>query len=267
MNVNEPHENYKTGWVKVFRSMRNHWIWEDPIKFQWWIDIILEVNHQPQKVNLGYNLYDCDRGQSIKSLLNWGKRWNVSKDKARNFLKLLEKDKMIIIENMSKTTRITVCNYDDYQGGLHDDTTQTKRKHNASTTLPHTNKNDNNDNNEKNEKEIPEYSAFLKHALEKEPRISKVHVKAKYESWVENNWHDGNNKPIKRWKAKLTSTIPYIQIDESVKVKPPTIRDGKQVYKYWFAGDPKELYLTEDEAKEYMEKYATYERNPREKYV
>jgi coproporphyrinogen III oxidase len=91
MTVNDYQENYTSGWIKILRSVRNHWIWKDPIKFQRWIDILLEVNHQTEKVNIGYELFDCKRGQSVKSLHNWGKQWNVSKDVARNFLKLLER--------------------------------------------------------------------------------------------------------------------------------------------------------------------------------
>ena len=209
--MQEPQENYKTGWIRIFRSIRNHWIWNDPVKFQWWIDILLEVNHSSKKVNIGYNLFDCDRGQAVVSLLNWGKRWNVSKDKARNFLKLLEKDKMITLENLSKTTRLTVCNYDSYQDILHDNQTQAKRKPNASQTQSHTTKNDKNDNNDKNvNKNIPEYSDFLSHALSKKPNVDQEKLKAKYESWIENDWKDGNDKAIKNWKSKLTNTVAFI---------------------------------------------------------
>ena len=79
-------------------------------------------------INIGYDLYDCKRGQSIQSLKTWGYNWNVSKDTVRNFFKLLEKDRMIILENLKKTTRLTVCNYDSYQLSLHDEQTQSKRK-------------------------------------------------------------------------------------------------------------------------------------------
>jgi hypothetical protein len=52
----------------------------------------------------------------------------VSKDKARNFLMMLERDGMILHESLGKTTRITVCNYDSYQTNLHDSQTIAKRK-------------------------------------------------------------------------------------------------------------------------------------------
>ena len=122
-----------TGWISIHRKLRQHWLWQDPVKLKWWLDILLSVNHTEAKVNLGYELFDCKKGQSLKSLKRWGDEWGVSKDTARNFLKLLEKDKMITLENVGKSTRLTVCKYDSYQQGLHDGQTQSKRKANASS--------------------------------------------------------------------------------------------------------------------------------------
>jgi hypothetical protein len=36
-------------------------------------------------------------------------------------------------------------------------------------------------------------------------------LKSKFASWQENNWKDGNNKPIKSWKAKIRNTIPFLK--------------------------------------------------------
>ncbi len=141
------------GWIKLHRQIRDHWIWNDPIKFQWWIDMIIIANHADVKVNIGFELYECKRGQSILSLKSWGERWNVSKDTARNFFVLLEKDTMISRETLAKTTRITICNYDTYQSSLHDEQTMSKRKANDEQTIAHPNKNDKNIKNDNNEKE------------------------------------------------------------------------------------------------------------------
>jgi len=115
------------GWLKLSRDINKHWIWKDPVKLKWWVDILLTVNFSDNKINIGNELYDCKRGQSIMSLKSWGERWNVSKDTVRNFFNLLEKDSMITHENLTKTTRITVCNYETYQSDLHDSQTQTER--------------------------------------------------------------------------------------------------------------------------------------------
>jgi hypothetical protein len=35
-------------------------------------------------------------------------------------------------------------------------------------------------------------------------------LKSKFNSWEENGWKDGNNKPIKSWKSKIRNTIPFL---------------------------------------------------------
>jgi len=60
---------------------------------------------------------------------------------------------------------------------------------------------------------IPSYLEFENYALEKEPLINKQSLKLKYDSWIENGWKTGLNKPIKNWKSTLLNTIQYLQKD------------------------------------------------------
>lgn len=143
-----------SGWISLHRRIREHWIWQDPVKLKWWIDILLTVNHEDKKVNIGMRLIECKRGQTVMSLRNWADRWKVSRDSTRNFLELLKKDGMITTENLTNTTRLTVCNYEDYQGSLRTNQTLAEHEPNASQTLADTNNNDNNEN--KGEKLSPE---------------------------------------------------------------------------------------------------------------
>lgn len=148
--VNDASENYTTGYIALFRSLRNHWIWEDPVKLKWWLDLLLEVNHKPKNVSIKYELIECGRGQSVKSLESWAKSWRTNKSTVIRFFKMLEKDKMICIENLKITTRITVCNYDSYNGERHDAGTAQKRRRYDTGTTPYPNNNVNNVNNDKN---------------------------------------------------------------------------------------------------------------------
>jgi len=58
---------------------------------------------------------------------------------------------------------------------------------------------------------IPDFLDFLDHAKLKKPLIDEFSVQAKYNSWIENNWKDGNDKQIKNWKTKLNNTLPYLK--------------------------------------------------------
>lgn len=136
------------GWISLHRKITEHWIWSDPIKLKWWLDLLLSVNHIGKKINIGNELIECKRGQSVMSLQNWAKRWLTSKSTVKRFFSLLENDQMITIESLPKTTRITICEYDSYQDIRNDNETQAKRKRNNDETQVNPNNNDNNDNNE-----------------------------------------------------------------------------------------------------------------------
>lgn len=128
-------ENQSTGYIKVYRSIGKNWIWEDAEKLKWWLDILLTVNYSDQKVLIGELVIECKRGQSIKSLETWAKRWRTNKSKVRRFFYLLQSDSMIVLENVKKTTRLTVCNYDSYNDARHNSETIVKRFRNDSETI------------------------------------------------------------------------------------------------------------------------------------
>jgi hypothetical protein len=118
----------KKGWILIYRRIKEHWIWKSSRRFQWWIDILLTVNHEDKKVFVNGKLIDCKRGQCVKSLETWAKEWNVSKGAVRDFFNLLHGDLMIFSENLKITTRITVCNYDSYQTVVNGEETERKRR-------------------------------------------------------------------------------------------------------------------------------------------
>jgi hypothetical protein len=142
-----------SGWIKLHRQIRNHWVFKNANYFKAWVVIISEVNHQSTKVVIEGELIECKRGQSINSLATWvrilGDEWTVQK--LRTFLKLLEKDGMINTEGLRKTTRVTVCNYESYQSEQQGDNKQTTRRQQADNKEITTNKNE---KKEKNEKEV-----------------------------------------------------------------------------------------------------------------
>lgn len=59
-------------------------------------------------------------------------------------------------------------------------------------------------------KDIPTREDFISYALEKDSTVDKKALSLKYDSWVENNWKDGNDKKIKKWKSKLLNTLQYL---------------------------------------------------------
>jgi len=138
-----------SGWIKLDREITSHWIFKDAWKFRNWIDLLTLVNHSEQKVNIKGTVLTCNRGETLCSLETLSKRWNCDKSKVRRFLKLLESDSMIVLKSEQITTRLTICNYDTYQGERNADETHMKHKRNASETQMKPNKNEKNEKNNK----------------------------------------------------------------------------------------------------------------------
>lgn len=68
--------------------------------------------------------------------------------------------------------------------------------------------------NKNKENNIPEFIEFLEYAKKNESNILESSVKLKYDSWIANEWKDGNNKKITNWKSKLLNTIPYLKVKQ-----------------------------------------------------
>lgn len=106
------------GWIALHRKFAEHPLWSKRRIFseaEAWIDILMEVNHTERKVLIGGRVITCKRGQSLNSNGTWASRWNWTESKVRRYWNLLKSMDMIETENLRKTTRLTVCNYDTYQ--------------------------------------------------------------------------------------------------------------------------------------------------------
>lgn len=132
------------GWIKIHRQIKDHWIWDDPHYFKAWIGILLTVNHEDKKILIQGELIECKRGQSILSLAGWvkwlGKKWTMQR--IRTFFELLKRDQMITVEGLRKTTRLTVCKYDNYQFEQQAKNKQRTSRQHPDNILTTTNKNE-----------------------------------------------------------------------------------------------------------------------------
>jgi hypothetical protein len=120
------------GWIHLHRKIQFNFLWTEPRTFskaEAWIDMLMEARHseRPAQILIGSHLIECGRGQCIKSLESWGSRWHWDKSKVRRFFALLQDANQIRLENVTKTTRITICNYETYNGTRPDSETIMKR--------------------------------------------------------------------------------------------------------------------------------------------
>lgn len=148
------------GWIKLYRSIEDHWIWQQE-KFDYrsaWIDLLIMVNHESRKINISNEIIEIKPGQRWTSIRQLAKRWKWKEEKVLKFLNLLQSDGMIYKESNSKGTLLTIVNYEDSQGqgntsrnttGNTDGGTHRNATGNTSGVQTRMKKNDKNDKNEK----------------------------------------------------------------------------------------------------------------------
>ena len=128
------------GWIKIHRSLRDHWVYEDPVSTWTWLEILFRANHEGKTIHIGTRTIDIKPGQFWTSYRKLSIAWNVSKDTVKSRLRAFENDKMIKVDGKPGTgTLVTVCNYGVYQsskGVLPDtfkDRNQDRNQDNGST--------------------------------------------------------------------------------------------------------------------------------------
>lgn len=151
-------QNKNKGFIALFRSVQDHWIWETDkfSQFQAWVDLLLMANHKDNRIMLDGNLVTVERGSRVTSIRRLCDRWGWSNSKVSKFLNCLENDGMIKRKSDTKKTVITIVNYGFYQGEANEKTTQKrqrndteatqKRHRNTQTTMINNENNENNEN-------------------------------------------------------------------------------------------------------------------------
>lgn len=121
--------NKKLGYIPLYRSIQNHWLWQDEEPFDnrsAWIDILLSVNHEDKKLKVGNQIITIHAGQMWTSYKKLANRWNWSRERVYRYTKLLKMDEMIIVDATPNGTLLTVINYDNfaYHGNTHEATNE-----------------------------------------------------------------------------------------------------------------------------------------------
>jgi hypothetical protein len=194
-------------WIKLSRDIQKHWVFSDAEKFKAWCVILMSVNYVDNKDLIDGELIECKRGQSLYSLNSWAKRfggkWSIQK--VRTFFKLLEKDLMITTQGLRKTTRLTVCNYESYQGDQQTDNGQVTDRQQTGNTQLTTTKEGKEREEVKEVKEVIRAKRFLPptpeqlkaYCIERKNNVDPIKFFDFYES---KGWLVGKNK-MKDWKA------------------------------------------------------------------
>lgn len=180
------------GWISIHRQLQKHWIWKDKpfSKGQAWIDLIMLANYEDKKIPYKGEVITCERGTVNLSISVLAERWGWGREKTRNFLRLLEADKMVTVNATRHRTTITIENYIFYN--------------NKPSTKPTTNRQQIDITNNINNNNIGRFTppTVKEVAVYCQERGNSISPEAFVDYYSSKGWMIGKNK-MKDWKAAV----------------------------------------------------------------
>ena len=196
------------GWIKLHKSIMDHWLWGDPVVIKAWLDLLLSVNYMDKKVLFNGRLITVKKGQIITSIRKLTERWGCTRRKANNIITMFAEDGMIDIKRDKGGTLLTIVNYSIYQDVRDTDSTteSTTQDTTQGTTQSTQHKNIKNYKEYKNNRE-GKSRAFTAPSIEEisiycRERSNGVDPQTFYDFYESKGWFVGKNK-MKDWKAAV----------------------------------------------------------------
>ena len=128
-----------SGWIKLKRTIFDHWIASDNDYLSVWIRMLSEANFEDKTKLFNGSLITVKRGQIVFGLQAWSEKTGVQISKLRRLISMLESDSMINRQVFNKYSLISIVNYELHQSDDRQDSSQTTGKPQANdrqTTTP-----------------------------------------------------------------------------------------------------------------------------------
>jgi DNA replication protein DnaD len=116
------------GFIKLWRKSLNNWLYfsEKFDMFHAWIDLLLLATDKKRIVLIRGIIVKLEPGELCVGQKTLAERWKWSDQRVRSFLKVLEKEQMILHNKSNLTTIITILNWEKYSSCTTLDIAQSK---------------------------------------------------------------------------------------------------------------------------------------------
>ena len=104
-----------SGWIKLKRTIFEHWIASDNEYLSVWVRMLSEANFEDKTKLFNGALITVRRGQVVFGLQAWSEKTGVQISKLRRLISMLERDSMISRQVFNKYSLISIVNYDLHQ--------------------------------------------------------------------------------------------------------------------------------------------------------
>lgn len=151
--VNDVKENYSTGYIKLFRSIKNKGWYKKSDYVHLWIHILVKANHKKNEWMYKNKIINILPGQFITSRKTLRRETGINESKVERILKCFENEQQIEQQNMHTSRLISVNKWSEYQISEHVNEQRVNSERTASEQRVNTNnnvKNVKNDNNKSN---------------------------------------------------------------------------------------------------------------------
>jgi hypothetical protein len=105
----------KPGWVKVQRSILDHWMVSDLFALGVWTLFLLKANYKDKKWKCGNEIITIERGTFVSSETKLAEECRCSRKKIRGLLHCLRIDGMVTTKRTGNGTTFIINNYSKYQ--------------------------------------------------------------------------------------------------------------------------------------------------------
>lgn len=112
-----------SGYIKLWRRLREHPLWKIPRRFsqaEAWLDLLMRANWEDTEVWKGSVCIKLKPGDVLTSQVELSERWRWNRKTVRRFLDSLEKAEMGDIRTDSGRdtghTIVSICNWKTWQG-------------------------------------------------------------------------------------------------------------------------------------------------------
>lgn len=138
------YQNKKMGWVATYRSIEDHPRYKSDNWFRIWMHILLNASHKEHSAIFNGKKIILKPGQLITGRFKIAEKTGISEHIVYRMLNVLEIEQQIAQQKSTKSTLITVKNWDIYQSNAQQIAQQV---HNKCTTRAHYTTMINNENN------------------------------------------------------------------------------------------------------------------------
>jgi hypothetical protein len=212
----EQQETGISNYVTINRRIFQHAFWEEKrpfSRFEAWLDLIQSARFElaEAKKLIDGKMVTWQRGELPASLRFLAARWDWSKNKVDNFLKMLEVEGMIKKRTAEGTaqTVITLCNYDSYNIKKKNEGQQQGQQRDTKGTAKGQQRDETNIDNIETNKGKQVKKVFIPPTVDEvikyfdENGYSEEHARKVFKYYNDAAWVDKNGNKVLNWKQKM----------------------------------------------------------------